>query len=304
MDPPKLHTLQRMSLTSGEPFDLQCHSLHSDGSLPPAEVVARAGGAGVRLLALTDHDTVAGVAEALGAGERHGVRVLPAIELSAVDERWERDLHILGYGIDHTDMALGEWLTEFRRDREQRALAMAEGLREQGLQLNDGGLAELAAVGRAVGRPHLAAAVLEHPANRERLQAEGIEEIGEAIAAYLSEGRPAYRGRTIPTIEQAISIIHAAGGVAVWAHPFRNSSDPEQVLATIDRLRRAGLDGVEAFYPFHTHSETRLLAERGAELGLLTTGSSDFHGPHSRRSSRFLAFETYDLEPNLGRLAG
>ncbi len=293
-----------MPFTIGEPFDLQCHSVHSDGSLPAAEVVARAAGAGVRTLALTDHDTVAGVAEALLAGERHGVRVVPAIELSAIDEHSGRDLHILGYGIDHTDAALGEWLAEFRRDREQRALAMAEGLREQGLQLDDRGLADRAAAGVSVGRPHLAGTVLEHPGNRERLTAEGIADIGGVIETYLSEGRPAYRGRTIPTTGQAIAIVHAAGGVAVWAHPFRHFSDPERVLATIDLLVRAGLDGVETFYITHTHAETRRLAERCAEDGLLTTGSADFHGPHHRRCSRFLAFETYDLQPNLGPIGG
>jgi predicted metal-dependent phosphoesterase TrpH len=285
-----------------EPFDLQCHSLHSDGTLPPAEVVARAAGTGVRLLALTDHDTVAGVPEAVAAGERHGVRVVPAIELSAVDEHSGGDLHILGYRIDHTDIALAGWLTEFRVDREQRALAMAEGLREQGLQLDDRPLAALAATGASVGRPHLATAVLDHPANSTRLQAEGIADIGDMIRGYLTTGRPAYRPRNFPTVEQAFAIIHAAGGVAVWAHPFRNVSDSEQALATIDRLHRGGLDGVEAFYITHTHPQTKLLAERCAELGLLSTGSADFHGPHNR-NSRFLAFETYDLEPNLGVIA-
>jgi 3',5'-nucleoside bisphosphate phosphatase len=289
-----------MPYTAPEPFDLQSHSLHSDGELPPAEVVARAAGAGVRLLALTDHDTVAGVAEALAAGERHALRVVPAIELSALDEHSGRDLHILGYCIDHTDTALDEWLREFRVDREQRALAMAEGLREQGLQLDDGALAQRAASGGSVGRPHLARAVLEHPANVARLEREGITGIGGVIEGYLTDGRPAYRPRSFPTVEQALAIVHAAGGVAVWAHPFRHIKDPERVRTTIDRLARAGLDGVEAFYITHSHSETRLLAEHCAQLGLLTTGSADFHGPRNPRSSRFLAFETYDLQPNLG----
>jgi 3',5'-nucleoside bisphosphate phosphatase len=283
-----------------EPFDLQCHSLHSDGSLPAAEVVARAAGAGVRLLALTDHDTVAGVEEALAAGERHGVRVVPAIELSAVDEPSGKDLHILGYRIDHTDGALGEQLVVFRAERERRAVAMAAGLQEQGLALDLAGLTAVADAGGAVGRPHLASAALAHPANVERLRGEGIEEIGGVIEAYLIEGRPAYVARTAPSVAQAIELLHAAGGLAVWAHPFWDISEPDAVLAVIDRLGGLGLDGVEAFYVTHTHPETQLVAERCAQRGLLTTGSADFHGPGNRRFSRFLAFDTYDLEPNLG----
>ena len=110
-------------------FDLQSHSTHSDGTLPAAEVVARAAEAGVELLALSDHDTIAGVPEALAAGERLGVRVVPAVEISAVDDgaSTPRELHILGYNIDHTGPRLVQRLTEFLADREQRTLRMADG---------------------------------------------------------------------------------------------------------------------------------------------------------------------------------
>ena len=92
--------------------------------------------------------------------------------------------------------------------------------------------------------------------------------------------------------------------MAIWAHPFWDVSDSDEVLATIDRFRALGIDGVEAFYVTHDRPQTELLAARCAELGLLSTGSSDFHGPDNRLFSRFLAFETYGLEPNLGPLAG
>ncbi len=123
-------------------FDLQSHSTHSDGALEAAEVVERAARAGVQLLALSDHDTVAGVAEALRAGERHGVRVVPAVEISAIDAdaQTPRELHILGYGIDHTDPAFAARLAEFLADREQRTLRMAAALEEVGFEL-DGGAA-------------------------------------------------------------------------------------------------------------------------------------------------------------------
>jgi 3',5'-nucleoside bisphosphate phosphatase len=148
----------------------------------------------------------------------------------------------------------------------------------------------------------VAAAVLDAPANEERLQREGINDVGSLIRAYLIEGKPAFRLRDKPTVAQAIEAIHAAGGVSVWAHPFWDVSDAQEVLTMIDRFIALGIDGVEAFYLTHTREQTELLAARCAELGVLSTGSSDFHGPDNDQFSRFLAFETFGLEPNLGPL--
>src|SRR6202453_1265922 len=286
-------------------FDLQSHSTHSDGALEPAEVVERAARAGVELLALSDHDTVSGVAEALRAGERYGVRVVPAVEISAIDADGEtpRELHILGYDIDHTDPALTARLAEFLADREQRTLRMAAALEELGFELDRAQLQERGAAGKPIGRPHLAEAVLTAPANAARLRDEQIDDIGSLIRGYLIEGKPAFRLREIPTVAQAIAAIHEAGGVVVWAHPFWDIPDPDEVLATIDRFRALGIDGVEAFYVTHTQEQTTLLAQRCEELGLLSTGSADFHGPDNRLFSRFLAFELYGLQPNLGPIA-
>jgi len=113
-------------------------------------------------------------------------------------------------------------------------------------------------------------------------------------------GRPAYRLRDTPTVRQAIEAIHQAGGVAIWAHPFWDISEPAEVLDTVERFSALGIDGVEAFYITHTAEQTQLLGERCGALGLLTTGSADFHGPGNAQFNRFLAFETYGLEPNLG----
>ena len=283
-------------------FDLQSHSTHSDGVLAAAAVVERAASAGVELLALTDHDTVSGVSEALAAGPRLGVRVVPAVEISAVDDdaAVARELHILGYAIDHAAPLLTDQLAAFLADREHRTLLMAAALRELGWELDEREIASRTAAGQPIGRPHLAEAVLAPPANASRLQAESIDDIGSLIRAYLIEGRPAFRLRQTPTVAHAVDAIHAAGGVAVWAHPFWDVSDPADALESIDRFRAAGIDGIEAFYVTHTREQTELLAERCATLGLLTTGSADFHGPENRLFSRFLAFETYGLEPNLG----
>jgi predicted metal-dependent phosphoesterase TrpH len=285
-------------------FDLQSHSTHSDGALPPSAVVELAAGAGVELLALTDHDTVGGVSEALGAGERDGVRVIPAVEISAVDpdSTPRRELHILGYGIEHTGAGLERALAGFLADRQERTLRMAGALRELGLELDEAQIAARVDAGEPIGRPHLAAAVLSHPGNAPRLEAEGIDETGSFIKAYLVEGRPAFRLRETPTVAEAIAAIHDAHGVAVWAHPFWDISDAAQVRARLDAFRALRIDGVEAFYVTHTREQTELLAERAAALNMLSTGSADFHGPENRQFSRFLAFDTYGIEPNLGFL--
>jgi 3',5'-nucleoside bisphosphate phosphatase len=286
-------------------FDLQSHSTHSDGALEATEVVQRAADAGVELLALTDHDTVGGVAEALAAGERLGVRVVPAVEISAVDDGalQARELHILGYAIDHAGPLLSERLAEFLADRERRTMRMAAALRELGFELDERELKARQAAGQPIGRPHVAQAVLGSPANAARLKEEQIDDVGSLIRAYLIEGRPAFRMRETPTVAQSVEAIHAAGGLAVWAHPFWDVDDPQEVLDSIDRFRALGIDGVEAFYVTHTREQTELLAERCESLGLLSTGSADFHGPDNRLFSRFLAFETFGLEPDLGPLA-
>lgn len=284
-------------------FDLQSHSLCSDGALAPAAVVAAAAAAGVRLLALSDHDTVDGVGEALRAGAEHGVRVVPATELSSLDAAG-RDLHILGYGIDFQSPALAAALAEFRADRGRRADRMAAALRELGFDLDDAPLQARRRAGKPVGRPHLAQAVVSAPANAQRLEEEKLTASTDFLVAYLTEGRPAFRGREIPTVADAVAAIHDAGGVAVWAHPFWDVADTAQVLDTIDRFRAVGIDGVEAFYVTHTREQTERAAARCAELGLLSTGSSDFHGPEHPVFHAFRAFSLFGLEPALGPIGG
>jgi predicted metal-dependent phosphoesterase TrpH len=278
-------------------FDLQSHSRFSDGALAPREVVAAARAAGVELLALTDHDTVDGVDEALEAAAADGLRIVPAAELSTIDGDYE-DLHVLGYLIDHRDPALLEALAGFRADRGRRGLRMAEAMRELGFELEFPDRGD-----KPIGRPHLAQAVFEHPANSMRIRDEGIVNSSKLLERYLIPGAPGYRRRTTPTVGEAIDVIHAAGGVAIWAHPFWDVDAGDEVLAAIDRFARVGLDGVEAFYITHTESQTRLVAEHCAQRGLLTTGSADFHGPEHPRFHSFRAFETHGLEPRLGPLA-
>lgn len=290
-------------MTSAPSFDLQSHSLYSDGALPPAEVIAHAAAAGIGLTALTDHDTLEGVDEALSAGARHGIDVVPATEITVVDEAGE-DLHMLAYCVDHRDADLLGLLAASRADRDARALRMADALQAEGWALDERAIRERSASGRPVGRPHLAQAVLSQEANAARLAAEGIDDVGGLIVAYLIAGTPAFSGRSTPLVPAAIRTIHGAGGIAVWAHPFWDVEDPDAVVATVRRFALAGLDGVEAFYVTHTAEQTDLLVALCEELGLLTTGSADFHGPEHRLFSRFGAFSLYGHQASLGPISG
>ncbi|MGI8505332.1 MAG: PHP domain-containing protein [Solirubrobacteraceae bacterium] len=284
-------------------FDLQSHSAHSDGALSPGGVVRAAAESGVQLLALTDHDTAAGVPEATVAAAEAGIGLVAATEISSLfDDR--QDLHVLGYLIDPGQTTLVQALERSRADRERRSQAMADVLCELGFELDQAALSERAAQGKSIGRPHLAQAVVGVGANHARLAAEGLLDPTAFLVAYLVQGRPAFRPRAAPSVEEAIELIHGAGGLAVWAHPFWDVEEPGAVLAAIDRFRGAGLDGVESFYVPHTREQTQLLVARCAELGLLSTGSSDYHGPEHHTFSKFRAFDTYGLAPALGPLAG
>jgi len=284
---------------SAPDFDLQSHSTASDGALAPAAVVAAAHEAGVELLALSDHDTVDGLDEAFAAAAATdgALTLVSAVEISSLD-LGDTDLHILGYGIDHHDPVLLARLELWREDRWTRGERIAEAMRENGWQVTLPERGE-----QPLGRPHIAAAIFDDPANAERVAAEGLTNSVDLLVAYLVPGAPGYRGRTAPTVGQAVEAIHEAGGKAIWAHPYWDFRDEDQHEATRDVLERfaaLGGDGVEAFYISYTEDQTRRLVEFAAGLDMLTTGSADFHGPDNPNFSRFRNFSLYGLEPNLG----
>jgi hypothetical protein len=282
-------------------FELQGHSTQSDGELSPADVVTAAAQAGVELFALTDHDSVDGITEASAAATAAGLRFLSGVEISVLDPV-AADLHLCGYGFDPAEPRLLAELARSREDRERRATRMIEALQGQGWQVNHELLNARALSGRTIGRPHLAAAVTTDGRNVQRLEREGLSDPTEFLLAYLIPGKPAFREREAPSAAAAIELIHGAGGVAVWAHPFWDVDADAEVISTLERFVGVGLDGVEAFYVTHTRTQTDLLVRRAAELGLLTTGSSDFHGPSHLRFNRFRQFSTFGHEPNLGPL--
>jgi hypothetical protein len=263
-------------------IELQSHSTVSDGQLEPAGVVEEAARAGVTTLALTDHDAVAGVPEALAAAGEHGIDLVPAIEMSCVHE-FADDLHVCGYWIDLE--AIAPACERAQRERVERAGEIVENLRREGFDLTLEDAVAEAGDALSVGRPHIARA------------AGAGENMGPFFEEYLVPGAKAFVSRRWPTAEQAVGEIHAAGGAAVVAHPYWDVKDPAQVEELIRALE---VDGIEAYYPSHTRAQTEHLLSLCEELGLAATASSDYHGPTHKTFSRFGAYNTYGLgEPRV-----
>jgi predicted metal-dependent phosphoesterase TrpH len=263
-------------------IELQSHSTHSDGQLAPAEVVAEAAKAGVTTLALTDHDAVAGVPEAERAAAEHGIELVPAVEMSCVHE-YAEDLHVCGYWVD---LAKIEPACErAQQERRGRAGEIIENLRREGFELTLEDAVREAGGADSIGRPHIARA------------AGARGDLGPFFEEYLVPGAKAFVPRRWPSAEQAIELIHEAGGAAVIAHPYWDISDPGEVEDLIRSLRP---DGVETFYPPHTEEQTRHLLGLCEELGMVPTASSDYHGPTHKTFSKFGDYETYGLgEPQV-----
>ncbi len=255
-------------MTRDKYADLHLHSAASDGSDPPAEVIRRAHAAGFAAVALADHDTMDGVSEAAAEAERLGVEFIPAVEYSTLDG--EREIHMLGYGLDPSDPGLRKELARLRSGRLDRARLMVERLNELGVHISWQRVQEIAG-DENVGRPHIARAMLE---------AGYIKEIKDAFTEdYIGNGGRAYVERVKISPEEAIAQIRAAGGVAVLAHPGRFRSDDDTIDdATIHRYIEAGLQGIEVFYSRHTSAMVAHYSAMADRFGLLKTGGSDDHG--------------------------
>ena len=259
-------TNRRAAHSAARRFDLHVHSTVSDGLYAPREVVRLAAVAGLGTIALTDHDAVEGIDEALAAGDRYGVRVIPGVEISTY--AGEVELHVLGYLVRHTDPILRATLTRYREARLERARAMLARLEALGLPLSWERVRELAGPG-SIGRPHIARALLE----------EGhVHSVAEAFDRLLNPGKPAYVPREKATPGEAIRLIHGAGGLAALAHPWA-------VAGHVADLAREGLDGLEVYYSGYGPQVSHYLRALAREQGLICTGGSDFHGA-SREENR------------------
>jgi len=263
-------------------IELQAHSTVSDGQLAPSAVVEEAAKADVTTLALSDHDAIAGVAEAQGAAERAGIELVPAVEMSCVHE-YAEDLHVCGYWIDLAKIAAA--CERAQHERVARAGEIVEKLRGEGFDLHLEDAVREAGDALSIGRPHIARA------------AGASGDLGPFFEEYLVPGAKAFVPRRWPTAEQAVEEIKRAGGVAVVAHPYWDIDHRHEV----DELIRAlPIDGVETFYPTHTKEQTAHLLELCEELELIPTASSDYHGPTHKTFSRFGAYDTYGLaEPQV-----
>lgn len=244
----------------GECVDLHAHSTASDGSCAPAAVVSAARAVGLAAIALTDHDTTAGLAEAVAAGAQLDIRVIAGVELSAVEG--DLETHILGLHLSDA-AAMEQQLIAVREMRRSRAERIVARLNELGVPVTFQAVLQQAA-GGAVGRPHVARAII----------AGGwVGDFREAFDRYLGNGKPAYVSKERLTLEAAIELIHRAGGLAVLAHPGVQGTH-ERLVA----LKAVGLDGVEVLHPSHDWDDSRRLDMLAGELDLVRSGGSDWHG--------------------------
>jgi len=246
---------------AGERFvDLHTHSTASDGSRAPADVIREAKRIGLAALALTDHDTIDGIAEATAMGAELGVRVIPGIELSAVEG--DSETHILGLHL--SDMRAMECeLVGLRDMRRARAARIVQRLNDLGVRIELTAVLEQAA-GGAVGRPHVARAMI----------AEGwAVDFRDAFDRYLGNGRPAYVSKDRLAVVDAIALIHRAGGLAVLAHPSHTGTRER-----IESFVNQGIDGVEVRHPSHSADDTARLMALVDHFSLVPSGGSDWHG--------------------------
>lgn len=242
-------------------IDLHTHTTASDGLLAPQALVGEARARGVGLLAITDHDTTAGLEEALAAGKAEDVEVWPAVELSC--DMAVGEVHILGYFVHWRLEWFQTLLHRLREGRERRAERMVERLAALGAPVAFS-LVEALARGGTIGRPHVARALVE---------AGHVKSVSEAFDRYIGRHGPAYVERLKVTPAQAVEVVRAAGGLAVLAHPGWGVPDD-----LIPELVTAGLDGVEVYYPDHVPAQVERYAALARRHGLLVTGGTDFHG--------------------------
>jgi 3',5'-nucleoside bisphosphate phosphatase len=244
-------------------LDLHIHSTASDGTSRPRDIVGAAVEARLDVIALTDHDTVSGIPEAIEAAKAHPIEVIAGLEVSTA---WQDvELHILGYFVDPWNEELLAHTAVAARHRRGRLKGMVDRLQEQGVEVPFEMVTEAAADGAALGRPHLA---------RAMVRAGIVESVPQAFDLYIGNAHPAYIPSRLLDPKEAIRMIERAGGVSVWAHPPMQRLD-----ALLGPLKEAGLRGLEVFRP-RTPQDRMLRLERAARnAGLFPSGGSDWHGP-------------------------
>ena len=243
--------------------DLHMHSTASDGMLAPQALAGRAAQEGFDLIALTDHDSVEGIARAKEAGRALGMRVLAGVELSCGAEK---EIHLLGYGFDPRHPHLLDFCRMKRQSRETRAMEMAARLEQAGKPIDFEYVRSIAK--GAFGRPHIAQALVH---------AGHASSITDAFDRYLRPGKPGYAPKPHVKVADAIALIHEAGGIAVLAHPMELRVGDAMLISLIEEWKAQGLDGLEVYHPSAQNNHARFLDGLARSEGLLVTGGSDFH---------------------------
>ncbi len=247
-------------------IDLHVHSNASDGTLSPSQVVDLASRQGLRAMALTDHDTLDGLEEALEAGKQYGIEVICGIEFSTSYQG--RDVHIVGLDLNPDDVRFQEALKEFQLSRDRRNLAIIKRLQEHGVSISWDAMMENFP-DCVWTRAHFARYLMEHGY---------VSSIKEAFPRYIGDRAPCFVPREKVTPYQAIRLIQDNGGIAVLAHPMLYGLGLEQLRLLFSRLRDAGLDAVEVFYSTNSQEEERLSRQLARDFNLKLSGGSDFHG--------------------------
>ena len=246
--------------------DLHTHSIYSDGTATPAELIRMAAACKLQGFALTDHDTTEGVQETIRLGLDLDVPVISGLEISALHHGYS--LHILGYGIDPENPELNRWLERLQQGRMERNTTILEKLTGMGIEINSEEVARLSRCGQT-GRPHIARLLIDKGY---------VKTMNEAFKQYLGRNKPAWCSRFSYTAAESIDIIHRAGGVAVFAHPGQLDPGMKVQPRIIKELKERKLDGLEIFYPSHTRKMQKRLKGLARQHKLLATGGSDYHG--------------------------
>ena len=267
-------------------IDLHTHTVHSDGALSPTELVKKAAEIGLSAIAISDHENVAGLDEAMEAGKKFGVEIIPAVEISSYPDPLTEH-HILGYFINYRDEKLLKALREVKESREERAAKVVKNLNDLGYEVTFGDVKALAK--GTIVQPHLAWSVISNHKNKDKLKEDfgEIPDTGAFIRKYLVPGTPAYEARKAFTPKEAISLIHEVGGSAIFAHPCWTTVKKENGNLIFDdrkfeQITRLGIDGVEVLAHRGEEEDTKKCVEHFTLLAkkykLLITGGSDYHG--------------------------
>lgn len=248
-------------------FDLHTHTTYSDGSLTPAELIKMAFKEGIKLVAITDHDNINGVNEALEEGKKFGIKVIPGVEIS-IDYN-PGTFHLCGYCIDVGNRILNERLKFVQNARKERNPKIVENLNKLGIDITMEEIVEEAG-SEQVGRPHFAKVLVKRGY---------VKNLKEAFTKYLAKGCPGYVDKKRLKLAEAINVIEEAGGICVVAHPAQLSLNGSgEYKEFFSKIKDAGVKGVEAYSSHHSEEENLLFHSLANEVGMFVTGGSDFHG--------------------------